>query len=146
MLRGATAMVGAVLALTACAANADRDRAQPVAVQLALVHASRVNLDGALVGQLAVNGQCLVIIDDAGRRYGVAWPSPGTVWDPATQTLKVMGSAARIGQWVSVGGGELPLDPAVVRDYPWVKAPARECIQERFWRASFMDAVDTDGP
>jgi hypothetical protein len=82
-------------------------------------------------GRLAVLDECLVIIDEAGEAYTIAWPSPFAHWDPLTRTIAIRGVRARLGATVSIGGGE----GQPTEETAWVRPPAAACFENPFWFA-----------
>lgn len=89
-------------------------------------------------GRLAVLDECLVIIDEAGDAYTVAWPSPFSQWDPLTRTITIRGVRARLGATVSLDGGEGQPN----EETAWVNPPAAACFENPFWFAGNMVVVD----
>lgn len=84
-----------------------------------------------LTGRLVVDGPCLLLVDGAGEMESVAWPSPGTAWDPSTGTISVGGVEATVGDTVSLVGGEG--NGLLWNDKDWVAAPAPGCVTEQLW-------------
>jgi hypothetical protein len=86
-------------------------------------------------GRLEIHGRCLVIVDTNNNLYTVAWPTPGTLWDPNTGTISLRGVRGRVGQTVMLVGGEAHLTTVGTG---WVTPPAPECIRVPVWYASSM--------
>jgi hypothetical protein len=85
---------------------------------------------GEIRGVSGIRNDCMSIRTESGSWVLVAFPDPGTVWDPATATLRVDGQHFRIGDEVRFGGGEFA-SPADAGE--WVIPPPPECQQQRRW-------------
>ena len=124
-LRHLAPLVAVIALATACA------QSQP---DLAL-HTLEVLQGAALLGQLTEEDGCLFVIDDRGTRYGMAWPSGRTEWDPATQVIIVGEDAAHVGDRVGVGGVAREPTSEVVGQIDWEQPPSNECLGEKLWLA-----------
>lgn len=116
--------------LAACANPTPASAPSPVAL-----YPGSAEGDAALLrGRLEMDGPCLYIVREGGERWLAAFPSPGTTWDAAEQSVNIDGRAVRVGADAAFAGGE------TTGTLPWVRPPARTCDQRRIWR------VTTIGP
>lgn len=76
-------------------------------------------------GELAIRDGCLVLVGSE-TVYLVIWP-PGTTWDDVTDTVIVHGQRARVGDSVTLGGGEGEAGP--IGDLSnWITPPSENCL------------------
>jgi hypothetical protein len=76
-------------------------------------------------GDLEIQDGCLVLVG-SDTVYLVLWP-PGTTWDDVTDTVIVHGQRARVGDPVTLGGGESEAGP--VGDLSnWITPPSEDCL------------------
>jgi hypothetical protein len=85
-----------------------------------------------LQGELRVIDHCLVV----GETY-VAWPSPGTTWLPASQSLSVDGHAMTVGDHIQLAGGEITAGAA----FEWVVKPERHCLRASLFAVGSVEEV-----
>lgn len=90
-----------------------------------------VGFQARAVGVLAYDeNRCLVLNTDWDVTFYLAWPWPGTEWDPLTGTVAVEGATAEVGSRVALGGGTISAPSS--ESESWVNPPADAC-----WRASY---------
>ena len=76
-------------------------------------------------GELRLEGDCLILAASPGRIL-LIWPTPGTQWNPRTQTVRLDRITAQVGDRVMLSDyleGQWPKD-----DWDgWVNKPSEEC-------------------
>jgi hypothetical protein len=117
-----------LLALTACEV-----------VGVPLYTAGEYRLDAAIGGRLAMVGNCLVLINRRAERIDLAWPSPGTVWDPSSQTITVDGVTATVGDEVILSGGT---GFGAGGEDVWMGGPAHSCVSADQWLVGGLELVE----
>jgi hypothetical protein len=117
--------VAAIVMLAACGTR----------VVVPLYPAHSINELAQATGRLEIHGRCLLIVDSEEDAWTVAWPTPGTLWNANTGTISLRGVQARVGDTVTLGGGEPHLTSVGAG---WVTPPAPECIRVPVWYASSM--------
>lgn len=95
-----------------------------------------------LRGELQVDGPCLVV-NERGKVWHVAWPSPDTRWDPHSRTIRVGESVATVGGPVALIGGESQVTAENVGRYRWAMRPDPACLDGPFW---FAQTIETGPP
>jgi hypothetical protein len=95
------------------------------------IHPNPYTPSALFVGTLEVDGRCLFLIAEDGRRLGVAW-RVGTLWNASRRSITVMGVEARAGETVHLGGGYYDIGPEDIDGTPWVNAPLPECLGDAF--------------
>lgn len=92
-----------------------------------------------IAGELVRDGRCLLLRTPDGVNHLLAWPHPGTTWNPSERSVTVDAVEFHLGEAITVGGGEFksPLDGA-----EWVVPPWRECWRERRWLVEFIPGSD----
>jgi hypothetical protein len=90
------------------------------------------SLAALVTGTLAIQDGCLVL--NAGETvYLVIWP-PGTSWEDASDTVLVDGRIARVGESVTLDGGEGEAGPVNASD--WIVPPSEHCLAiGKVWKA-----------
>lgn len=118
-----------VMALAACVGP----RAAPPA-NIPMYHrTSSLGPQASAIGTLALDGECL-ILRGGGSSYLLAFPSPGTEWDSTTQSVSVDGTTARVGDTVTLGGGEAGSPP----DEDWAVPPPADCQRPTRWLVTLI--------
>lgn len=106
----------------------------PADISLPLLEADEAS-DGALLhGELAITDGCLTLVTSEGVR-GVVWPSPGTRWNSAAQTIELRGTSVRVGERAELGGGEMSMTPALSASLGWIGPPDSSCLIQPLWFA-----------
>jgi hypothetical protein len=126
-----------LLALAICAVGLT----SCASVRVPLYSAGPYRLDAAISGRLTIVGQCLVLVDRRSERINLAWPSPGTLWDPTSKTITVDGVTASVGDEVTLGGGTgFGVDD---ESSQWLGGPAHSCVSGDQWLVGgIRDVVD----
>jgi hypothetical protein len=117
----------AMLSLAACAGG------EPA--PLALYPARPEGHQALVQGRLELEGSCLYIVAENGERWLAAFPSPGTAWDAAQQTVRVGERAVRVGEVATFTGGETRGSADGVE---WVEPPAAACDRSGIWWATHV--------
>lgn len=105
-------------------------RPESAADPLALYPASPEGDAALLPATLTRKNGCLYLVSETGERWLAAFPSPGTHWDAARESIRVGGEVVRLGETSRFGGGELRAGPRAIK---WVKAPRPECDGSLIW-------------
>jgi len=97
-----------------------------------------------ITGTLTVRGPCLVLVKRAGETTNLAWPSPGTAWDPEVQTITVDGVQVSTGQEVTLIGGEVHglADDGI----DWLTTPLDECATGNLWAVHIISEEGANPP
>lgn len=105
-----------------------------------MVRRSQWSLAANTQGRLVIRQDCLVLENPNGIMT-VAWPSPGTEWDPAQGVVTLDGVSARLGDEVVLRGGETQI-PGEPGSYDWVSEPSAGCLQNPVaWLATELEVV-----
>lgn len=127
----------AVLTVVLLGLPAASPGAQPQILPTYARDSSGPSMMARLEGQLVLEGGCVLV---EGEPALLAWPSPGTEWDSATQTVTVYGTKARIGDWVVIGGG------TGTDTGGWVAPPAVGCKRDTVWIVESIRVVPSPTP
>jgi hypothetical protein len=92
-------------------------------------------------GRLEIQGACVNVVEPGGQSRTVIWPSPFTIWDRFGGRITVHGITAKLGDTVSLGGGEVRLVGGSIPE-SWIVPPARECSTGTMWLASIIVKVE----
>jgi hypothetical protein len=111
---------------------------EPQGLVIPLYKADAQSLLARHAGRLQIRGSCHVIVDVTDGAHTVAWPMPGTEWDPSTQMISIDGVAAPVGAIVSLIGGEGHITEADLSGDHWIVAPAISYIENPIWFAGAM--------
>lgn len=132
-----SALFGAFLAAVAGCGPVDRP---PLALYDA---SSRESHTALLTGRLQLQGPCIVVVDNTGRAFTVAWPDPGAHWDMTTSPTRIGigGVMASLGSTVTLGGGAAN-EAGTSTTWNWKQPPAPECLDNLVWVASAIVAVN----
>jgi hypothetical protein len=125
-------VAGFIVALAGCGIGGVESQASAsvVTVPMYAWEPGAVTHIGEIRGVLGIRNDCVSIRTERGAWVLVAFPDPGTVWIPATATLRVHGQQFRIVYEVRFGGGEFA-SPADTGE--WVIPPLPECQQQKHW-------------
>lgn len=102
---------------------------------LALYPAAPEAHQARLQGRLSLEGDCLYVVGEGGERWLAAFPSPGTRWSPADNTVRVGERSLRVGEAGAFTGGEVTSPAGALR---WVQAPAASCDGSKLWMVSSL--------
>jgi len=97
---------------------------------LALYPGNAEGHEALLQGTLERVGRCFYISGKGGERWLAAFPSPGTTWDSAAQSVQVAGKTCRVGAAAGFTGGEIRNG---LQSVQWVRAPDKECDGSKIW-------------
>lgn len=136
------AFVGCILIVAGCGSDRSADQPAPV-----LYQAKSESLLARLTGRLELRGPCIVVVDRLGQVWTVAWPMPGTHWEPevGTGVIGIGTEVAAIGSMVTLGGGAGNESGAAetsgsglssAQNEAWIQPPAPECRKYKFWIAA----------
>lgn len=106
---------------------------------LALYPASPEGHMALLRGKLQMDGPCLYIVGEDGRRWLAAFPSPGIEWLAADQAVQVRGRVVKLGEMAAFTGGEAGSGDGL----PWVRSPAEPCDGSPVWMITGVAAGQT---
>ena len=80
---------------------------------------------GLTEGQLVLEGSCLLLAVQSGEEILLAFPQPGSLWDPVRRSVEVYGVSAQVGDQVRIGGGGFE-----EAEMEWQVPPPRDCSQD----------------
>ena len=104
------------------------------ATPLALYPGHQEGDTAKLQGTLEMAGGCLYI-SKGGERWLAAFPSPGTSWDPESQSIRLEEKVRRVGTSGGFAGGETRGGTSSIQ---WVQPPAKGCDGSKIWMVTAL--------